>query len=157
MAAAIALALFIALISGCVGQFLHFVFQQLIEHLFDTSSHQFFKLPPLIPSSFSCTIFSDMVCYLLPNVCVATSFYQRSANHVFLCSLLFAKLIVPYRGTKEKTSHPAGLFAYPYLSASSTSGGSHDIRRALSALSHDLPSVRDFGATFFHLCRLSRL
>lgn len=38
----------------------------------------------LITASFSCTIFSDMVCCLLSNACVATSFYQRSANHVFL-------------------------------------------------------------------------
>ena len=37
---------------------------------------------PLITSSFSCTIFSDMVCCLLSEWCVATSFYQRSANHV---------------------------------------------------------------------------
>ena len=31
---------------------------------------------PLIISSFSCTIFSDIVCCLLSNVCVVTSFYQ---------------------------------------------------------------------------------
>ena len=31
---------------------------------------------PLITSSFSCTIFSDIVCCLLSNVCVVTSFYQ---------------------------------------------------------------------------------
>ena len=36
----------------------------------------------LITSSFSCTIFSGMVCCLLSEWCVATSFYQRSANHV---------------------------------------------------------------------------
>ena len=30
----------------------------------------------MITSSFSCTIFSDMVCCLLSNVCVVTSFYQ---------------------------------------------------------------------------------
>ena len=39
---------------------------------------------PLITSSFSCTIFSDMVCCLLSNGGVATSFYQTSANHVSL-------------------------------------------------------------------------
>ena len=33
-------------------------------------------LSPLIISSFSCTIFSDIVCCLLSNVCVVTSFYQ---------------------------------------------------------------------------------
>ena len=31
---------------------------------------------PLIIFSFSCTIFSDIVCCLLSNVCVVTSFYQ---------------------------------------------------------------------------------
>ena len=31
---------------------------------------------------FGCIIFSDMVCFLLSEWCVATSFYQRSANHV---------------------------------------------------------------------------
>ena len=36
----------------------------------------------LITSSFSYTIFSGMVCCLLSNGGVATSFYQRSANHV---------------------------------------------------------------------------
>ena len=36
----------------------------------------------LITSSFSCTIFSDMVCCLLSEWCVTTSFYQSSANHV---------------------------------------------------------------------------
>ena len=31
---------------------------------------------PLIASSFSCTIFSDIVCFLLSECCVVTSFYQ---------------------------------------------------------------------------------
>jgi hypothetical protein len=42
---------------------------------------------------YSCTIFSDMVCRLLSEWCVAASFYQRTAILVFL----FAELIVPYR------------------------------------------------------------
>ena len=44
---------------------------------------------PLTTSSFSCTIFSDMVCSLLSEWCVATSFYQSSANHAsfFLLSI----------------------------------------------------------------------
>ena len=37
---------------------------------------------PLITSSFSCTIFSDMVYRLLSEWCVVTSFYQSSANRV---------------------------------------------------------------------------
>ena len=36
-------------------------------------------------------------------VSVATSFYQRSANHVFF---IFAKLILPYRGWIEELSDP---------------------------------------------------
>ena len=35
-----------------------------------------------VVSCYADTIFSDMVCCLLSNVCVATSFYLRSANHV---------------------------------------------------------------------------
>ena len=38
-----------------------------------------------------------MVCCLLSEWCVATSFYKSSANHVFLSTFKFAKLIVPYR------------------------------------------------------------
>ena len=38
-----------------------------------------------------------MVCCLLSEWCVATSFYQRAANHVFFCPLFyFAKFILPY-------------------------------------------------------------
>ena len=50
---------------------------------------------PIIISLFNCTIFSDMVCRLLSEWCVATSFYQRYANRVSfylffnLCNLLY--------------------------------------------------------------------
>lgn len=43
--------------------------------------------PSCFSSSFSCTIFSGMVYRLLSERCVATSFYQRSANHVSFYSL----------------------------------------------------------------------
>ena len=41
-------------------------------------------------------------------VSVATSFYQRSANHVFF---IFAKLIVPYRF--DGTFYPPGMESVP--------------------------------------------
>ena len=62
----------------------------------------------LITSSFSCTIFSDMVCCLLSEWCVATSFYQRAANHVFfyplfnLRNLLYLILTSKPRGPRKK-------------------------------------------------------
>lgn len=53
-----------------------------------------FLILPLIASSLSCTIFSNMVCFLLSERCVATSFYQNSANHVSFC--LFYLLCATY-------------------------------------------------------------
>ena len=47
-------------------------------------------------------IFRKMVCCLPSEWCVATSFYQRAANHV---SFIFAKLILPYP-TVDRTSPP---------------------------------------------------
>src|SRR5699024_7984222 len=38
---------------------------------------------PLIISSLNCTMLLDMVCRLLSNVCVLTSFYQRPASRVY--------------------------------------------------------------------------
>ncbi len=49
-----------------------------------------------LTSLFSCTIFSGMVCFLLLEWCVVTSFYQRSANHIFLSLFQFAQFILPY-------------------------------------------------------------
>ena len=45
---------------------------------------------PLIISSLNCTMLLDMVCRLLSNVCVATSFYQRPASRV--CFFAFFNL-----------------------------------------------------------------
>ena len=81
--AAIALALLVALIPGRLGQFLSLGLQQLVQCFLYASAYKFLELP-LITSSFSCTIFSDMVCCLLSEWCVAISFYQSSANHVSL-------------------------------------------------------------------------
>ena len=65
---------------------------------------------PLITSSFSCTIFSDMVCCLLSEWCVVTSFYQRAANHVFFCPLFnFAKLILPYPASSSTLISACGV------------------------------------------------
>lgn len=92
VATAVALALFIALVPGSLGQLVGLCLQQLIERLLYTVPDQFFDLV-LITSALSCTIFSDMVCCLLSEWCVATSFYLRVANHV---SFIFAQLILPY-------------------------------------------------------------
>ena len=92
---AVALALLIALVPGRLGQLLRLGLQQLVEGFLHTARTSSLS-GPLITSTFSCTIFSDMVCCLLSNVCVATSFYQSSAIHVFLSTFQFAKLILPY-------------------------------------------------------------
>ena len=47
---------------------------------------------PLITSSFRCTSFSDMVCCLLSEWCVAASFHQRAANLVFFISATYCTL-----------------------------------------------------------------
>ena len=54
-----------------------------------------------LTSSFSCTIFSDIVCLLLSNVCVVTSFYQSlQAMSSLICDFQFAQVIVHYQSTK---------------------------------------------------------
>ena len=63
-----------ALAAGRLRQGLRLLFQQLVQGFFRAASDQL--ICPLISSSFSCTIFSDIVCCLLSNVCVVTSFYQ---------------------------------------------------------------------------------
>ena len=45
----------------------------------------------MITSSFSCTIFSDVVYRLLSEWCVVTSFYQSSANHVYFYAFFFLR------------------------------------------------------------------
>ena len=78
MAAAVALALLIALVPGR-----HLGLQQLVELFLYAASYEFLEFS-LDYGPFSCTIFSDMVCCLFSNGGVATSFYQRPANHIFL-------------------------------------------------------------------------
>ena len=56
MAAAVALALFIAFIPGRLGQLLSLGLQQLVEGFLYAASYQFFDLP-LDYSSLICTIF----------------------------------------------------------------------------------------------------
>ena len=60
-------------------------------------------------SSFSCTIFSDIVCCLLSNGGVATSFYQRSANHVSFYPLVNLRnlfyLTLLYKKTGETSNY----------------------------------------------------
>ena len=92
VAATVALALLITVVPGRLGQFLRLSLQQLVEGFLYAFAHKSTRTSslscPLITSSFSCTIFSDMVCCLLSEWCVATSFYQSSANHV---SFLFCE------------------------------------------------------------------
>ena len=66
-------------------QFLRLGLQQLIQGFFHVALDRFLDLALdyfLRGTLFGCIIFSDMVCFLLSEWCVATSFYQRSANHV---------------------------------------------------------------------------
>ena len=83
VAAPVALALFVALVPGCLGQFLRSASNSSLS-VSSTLPRTSSLICPLITSSFSCTIFSDMVCCLPSEWCVATSFYQRAPNHVSL-------------------------------------------------------------------------
>ena len=73
---AVALTGFAALVPRRLSQFFRFFLQQLVERF-------------LYTPSFSCTIFSDMVCSLLSEWCVAASFYQSSANLVSFLPIRF--------------------------------------------------------------------
>ena len=95
MAAAVALAGLISFAAGGLRQFLCFLLRQLVQRFFYAASDQFLDLP-LITSSFSCTSFSDMVCCLLSEWCVATSFYQSLQTMSIFSLFKFAQLIVPY-------------------------------------------------------------
>ena len=75
MAAAVALTGLAALVAGSLCQGLRLFFQQFVQ-VASTLPRTNSLIWPLITSSFSCTIFSDIVCCLLSNVCVVTSFYQ---------------------------------------------------------------------------------
>ena len=108
VAAAITLTGFAALIPRCLGEFFCFCFQQLVQRFFYAASYEF-PYCSLITSSFSVTIFSDMVCRLLSNVCAATSFYQRPTGRVYffavfnLRNLLY--LIHPHRRKLIRRHH----------------------------------------------------
>ena len=73
--AAVALTGLAALIAGGLRQRLRLLLQQLVRG-FSTLPRTNSLIWPLIASSFSCTIFSDIVCCLLSEWCVVTSFYQ---------------------------------------------------------------------------------
>jgi len=59
----------------------------------------------------NCTMLLDMVCRLLSNVCVATSFYQRPASRVYFYALFNLRnllyLIKIGRGDTNKNYTPA--------------------------------------------------
>lgn len=73
VAAAVALSGLVTLVARRLGERFCLFLQQLVQRLFDLPrTNSFSSL--LITSSFSCTIFSDMVCLLLSEWCVVTSF-----------------------------------------------------------------------------------
>ena len=82
VATTVALGLFIAVTRGSLVKFFASVSSNLLS-VFSTLPHTNSLRLLLIAVSFSCTIFSVMVCCLRSEWCVATSFYQRAANHVF--------------------------------------------------------------------------
>ena len=70
---------------------------------------------PLIIFSFSCTIFSDIVCFLISECCVLTSFYQKLQTLSFnLCNLLY--IIPPMSATVQyslqKTPYSTSIFMF---------------------------------------------
>ena len=65
----------VTLIAGNLGQLLGLLLQRFIQHFFHAPPNQFFSCP-LITSSFSCAIFSDIIYFLLSEWYVVTSFYQ---------------------------------------------------------------------------------
>ena len=104
VAAAVALAGLVSFVASSLGQLLRFLLQQFIQRFFRSASDQLLSWS-LITSSFSCTIFSDMVYRLLSEWCVVTSFYQSSANHVsffpfvpyrFKCYVLKKRITLPH-------------------------------------------------------------
>ena len=86
MAAAIALPLLIALVPGRLGQFLCLGLQQFVESFLYTASYQLFELPL---DYFLVKLYNLLRHGLLSPFewCVATLFYQSSANHVFFYPL----------------------------------------------------------------------
>ena len=90
VATAVALALLIALVPGCLDQFLCPNFQQLVEGFLYAASYQLFDLTL---DYFFVKLYNFFRHGLLSPFewCVATSFYQRSANHV---SFYFFEFII---------------------------------------------------------------
>ena len=86
MTAAVSLTLLVALISGSLGEFLRLGLQQLVERFLHTSSNQFLDFPL---DNFLVKLYNLFRHGLLSPFewCVATSFYQRSANHVYFLSI----------------------------------------------------------------------
>ena len=95
MAAAIALTIFTTLAVCGLRQLFRLGLQRPLS-VSSTLPRTNSLICPLISSSLNCTIFSDMVCNLLSEWCVVTSYYQRSANLVSFILLPFVQLIVPY-------------------------------------------------------------
>ena len=106
MAAEVALTSLAALVAGslCQGDSASFPSSsfRVSSTLLRTNS----LICPLIISSFSCTTFSDIVCCLLSNVCVVTSFYQSLQA---MSSFLLVSICAAYLTLSEKTDPPYSL------------------------------------------------
>ena len=60
---------------------------QPLDHVVGTDAGPMLAGKIAVGQRFLCTIFSDIVCCLLSEWCVVTSFYQSSANHVYFYAL----------------------------------------------------------------------
>lgn len=84
VAAAVALTLLIALITGRLRQFLGFALQQLVEGSLYAASYQFLELPLDLLLRLAVQSIQTRFAVSFRMVSVATSFYQSFVNHFFL-------------------------------------------------------------------------
>ena len=98
MAAAVALALFIALVPGSLGQLLRLGLQQLVEGLFYAASYQLFDLTLDYFLVKLYNLFGHGLLSPFRMVGVTTSFYQVLQT---MSLFVFAKLIVPYQALQR--------------------------------------------------------
>ena len=107
---AVALTGLVPLIPVRLGQLLCLLLQKLVYGLLYALADRFLQLP-LITSSFSCIIFSDMVCSLLSECCVVTPFYQRlQAMSLFF---ILRKLLYLIEPQQRQTGHGAAMRRRP--------------------------------------------
>ena len=101
MFAAIALTIFIALIFGNLRQLFRLGLQQPVQRFLHAVTDQFFDLTLDYLFIKLYNFLGDGL--LSPfRMCVATSFYQRSANHVSFYAFLFMRNLLYLRGCGQK-------------------------------------------------------